>query len=167
LPLAAGLAVRDAVAEVAGDEGVQLKWPNDLLYRGRKLAGLLCERLDQVDLVGLGVNVNVPPRVPKGLRDRVVFLEEVAGRTLDLSDTLAAIARRLRGMVRNADAPFATVLRAYDRHHALVGRRVKVVTGNGPAIVGRCAGLDETGRLLVRGAGKKVHRVIAGHVELE
>lgn len=166
LPLAAGLAVRNAVAEVAGDDGVQLKWPNDLLYRGRKLAGLLCERLDKVDLVGLGVNVNVPPRVPKELRERVVFLEQVAGRPLDLTDTLATVARHLHRMGRNADAPFPALLREYDRHHALVGRRVRVVTAtNEPPIIGRCEGLDDTGRLLVR-AGKDLHRVIAGHVEL-
>ncbi|HXE54290.1 MAG TPA: hypothetical protein VN541_14800, partial [Tepidisphaeraceae bacterium] len=40
LPLVAGLAVRNAAAELARDPGIQLKWPNDLLYRGRKLAGL-------------------------------------------------------------------------------------------------------------------------------
>ena len=165
LPLAAGLAVRNAVAESTGDDAVQLKWPNDLLHRGRKLAGLLCERLDNVDLVGIGINVNAPHRIPAELRDRVVFLDQIAGRPLDLTDALATVARHLQQMIRNADAPFPTLLREYDRHHALVGKRIRVITGTGPAIIGRCEGLDDTGRLLVR-ARKELHRVIAGHIEL-
>lgn len=165
LPLAAGLAVRNAAAELAGDEAIQLKWPNDLLYRGRKLAGLLCERLDKVDLVGVGLNVNTPPRVPAALRGRVITLQQIAGRPFDLTDTLTALARHLHQMLRNADAPFPALLREYDRHHALVGQRVKVLTGHEPPVIGRCQGLDDTGRLLVR-AGKTLHRIIAGHVEL-
>ena len=59
VPLLAGLAVRNAIVEVTSLHGIQLKWPNDLLYDGRKLAGLLCERVEKVDLIGLGLNVNV------------------------------------------------------------------------------------------------------------
>ena len=54
LPLIAGLAVRNAAAELTGNDGIQLKWPNDVLHEGRKLAGLLCERVEKADLVGLG-----------------------------------------------------------------------------------------------------------------
>src|SRR3954453_14661495 len=56
VPLIAGLAVRNAIAAHSGIEDIQLKWPNDLLHSGKKLGGLLCERLDRVDLVGLGLN---------------------------------------------------------------------------------------------------------------
>ena len=59
--LLAGLAVRDAAVELTGEPGVQLKWPNDLLHEGRKLGGLLCERVMKVDLVGIGINVNLDP----------------------------------------------------------------------------------------------------------
>src|SRR5687767_10347096 len=61
LPLIAGLAVRNAAAELTGEDGIQLKWPNDLLFRDRKLAGLLCERVHKADLIGLGLNVNLDP----------------------------------------------------------------------------------------------------------
>ena len=43
---------------MSGGAKIELKWPNDVLYRGRKLAGLLCERVDGVNLVGVGINVN-------------------------------------------------------------------------------------------------------------
>ncbi len=167
VPLIAGLAVRTAVAEAAGNDGVQLKWPNDLLFNGKKLAGLLCERVYKADLVGLGLNVNIGKKdVPRGLRDRVMGLNEIAGQELDLTSVLILVGQHLRRMLANRDEQsFAAVIREYDRHHALVGKRVSVRGGADEAMVaGKCEGLDETGRLLVR-ERKVLHRVIAGHVE--
>src|SRR5690606_16632698 len=67
LPLVAGLAVR-ATAELLLQSAVrlhlppvQLKWPNDVLCDGRKVAGLLCERIRRCDLIGIGLNVNLSP----------------------------------------------------------------------------------------------------------
>src|SRR5688572_30222561 len=72
VPLLAGLAVRDAAAELVGDDRVALKWPNDVLYDGRKLAGLLCERVSKADLIGVGLNVNNHPReAPPALRRQI------------------------------------------------------------------------------------------------
>jgi BirA family biotin operon repressor/biotin-[acetyl-CoA-carboxylase] ligase len=186
LPLAAGLAVRDAAAELAANDDVQLKWPNDVVVadnraggstlRGthaplRKLAGLLCERIDHVDLIGIGLNVNPPlaAAIPKALRDRVVFLRQLrrtgADRPFDLTDVVAALARLPHAtLVRGAGTPFPALLRAYDRHHALVGRTVTVRSAGAPPVCGVCQGLDDTGRLLLR-HGRTTHRVIAGHVE--
>ncbi|MGH7213196.1 MAG: biotin--[acetyl-CoA-carboxylase] ligase [Tepidisphaeraceae bacterium] len=166
IPLLAGLAVREATAGLAGGADVQLKWPNDLLVGGRKLAGLLCERVHKADLIGLGLNVNPDRRaIPARLRDRVTSLAEVVGKPLDMTEALVRIASSLhRTMRRRADRPFSQRLREYDRHHALVGRRVSVIVGNGePPVSGTCEGLDTLGRLLVR-RGAKVHHVIAGHV---
>ncbi|MDB5289437.1 MAG: birA [Phycisphaerales bacterium] len=168
LPLIAGLAVRNAAAELTGDNGVQLKWPNDLLYGGRKLGGLLCERIEKADLIGLGLNVNiVPSHAPAQLRDRITSLQSIARRELDLTSVLTIVASHLRLLLaRGADRPFAELLREYDAHHALFGKSVSVVTGNGdPPISGKCEGLDEMGRLLVRARGK-LHHVIAGQVSV-
>src|SRR4051794_16234132 len=72
IPLLAGLGVRNAVAEITGNDDIQLKWPNDVLYKGKKLAGLLCERKEKADLVGIGLNVNVlPERMPEDLVERI------------------------------------------------------------------------------------------------
>jgi BirA family biotin operon repressor/biotin-[acetyl-CoA-carboxylase] ligase len=166
LPLAAGLAVRNAAAEAAGNDAVRLKWPNDLLYDGRKLAGLLCERVHKADLIGLGLNVNLDPAsAPPDLRDRVTSLSAVTGKALDLTDVLAAVARHLHRMTKTrAEQPFAEVLREYDAHHWLVGRNVSVIDGAESAgVSGRCEGLDEMGRLLLR-SRSTLHRIISGHV---
>jgi BirA family biotin operon repressor/biotin-[acetyl-CoA-carboxylase] ligase len=167
LPLVAGLAVRNAAAELTGHDGIQLKWPNDLLYDGRKLAGLLCERVEKADLVGLGLNVNVDAtKVPSPLRDRVTSLSMIGGKPIDMTTALATVASHLHHMLaRRAEQPFSAVLREYDRHHALVGRTVSVVDGaEAKAVSGRCEGLDEMGRLLLR-SRTQVHRVISGQVQ--
>ncbi len=166
IPLIAGLAVRNAAAELAGNDAIQLKWPNDLLFDGRKLAGLLCERVEKADLVGLGLNVNLEPRTaPPHLRGRVASLSEVAGREIDLTTALATVAGHLQRMLlRQADRPFQALLREYDEHHALIGRTVGIVTCPGSApLTGRCEGLDEMGRLLLR-SRSTLHRVISGQV---
>ena len=166
LPLIAGLAVRNATAEICRKDGIQLKWPNDVLHDDRKLAGLLCERVEKADLVGLGLNVNLDPATaPPGLRDRVTSLSQVAGRALDLTETLTTVASHLRRTLdRLSEHPFSILLREYDTHHALVGRTVSVLDGtDSGAVTGQCEGLDEMGRLLLR-SKSKVHRVFSGHV---
>ena len=180
LPLAAGLAVRNAAAEIVQNDQIQLKWPNDLVFKSeisnlrfQKLAGLLCERIDNIDLIGIGLNVNRPPRaLPRNLRDYIVFLQEIGnrqsaiGNRLDLTTTLITLARHIHTtLLRNADMPFPTLLREYDDHHALIGRRVTVRSPTHPPITGTCRGLDHTGRLLIKDR-RATHRIIAGHVEL-
>ena len=84
VPLIAGLAVRTATAGLAMNDDIQLKWPNDLLFYGKKLAGLLCERIEKADLIGVGLNINVRPNdIPKALRDRVTSLNAILGKPID------------------------------------------------------------------------------------
>lgn len=164
IPLIAGLAVRNAVVDVTGVHGVQLKWPNDLLFKGRKLAGLLCERVHRVDLIGVGLNVNVDPReAPSALRDHVASLSSITGAPADVTSALIAVARHLRLLLTRRDEhPFGVLLREYDTHHALVGKRVTVTAIDG-TITGKCEGLDSHGRLLLRDRAV-LHRMIAGEV---
>ncbi len=170
VPLAAGLAVRNAAAELTAREEVGLKWPNDVYFDGRKLAGVLCERLDGVDLIGIGMNVNRPAgKVPAALRDRIVFLEDIAGVKQSLTIVAATIARHIHLLlVRRSETPFPLLLREYDRHHVLVGRRVNVLSAHESPVSGKCEGLDDSGRLLVRRGGSRggLHRIVAGHIEL-
>jgi BirA family biotin operon repressor/biotin-[acetyl-CoA-carboxylase] ligase len=168
VPLLAGLAVRDAAAELTGERAIALKWPNDVVFEGRKLAGVLCERVMKADLVGVGLNVNVDPRkAPAGLRSQITSLAEIVGSPIDMNDALISVARHLHtALSRRGERLFAETLRRYDEHHALVGRKVSVVeAGSGKLLLGRCAGLDSKGRLILRDR-TKIHPVIAGQVKL-
>lgn len=168
LPLVAGLAARNAAAELGADNGIQLKWPNDLLYDGKKLAGLLCQRVLGADLIGIGLNVNLDPELaPPELRAKITSLSRIRGGPLDMSDSVAVLASHLRvTLARATREPFAVLLREYDAHHALIGRDVCVTNSPGePPVCGRCVGLDPIGRLLLESCGQ-THHIIAGQVSM-
>jgi BirA family transcriptional regulator, biotin operon repressor / biotin---[acetyl-CoA-carboxylase] ligase len=169
LPLIAGLAGRGACAELSGYVGVMVKWPNDLLADGKKLGGLLCQRVDKADLVGIGINVNTPLKdAPRTLRKQITSLEQLAGRELDINDVLIALASHLRRLVRQRnETSFAAFVEEFRRYDALAGKRIRIIGENGePAIHGVCEGIDGSGRLLLRDR-LITHRVIAGHVVVE
>ena len=160
LPLVAGVAVRRAVLDLG--LSANLKWPNDLQHEGLKLAGLLCERIGGVDLVGVGLNLNVDPAdLPPDVRRRATSLYAATGFRTDPPAALAALAKHLAALLLRADeVTFASVREEYERHHALTGRRVRV-----GAVEGVCEGIDAEGRLLVR-EGETLHRLTSGTVEL-
>lgn len=136
LPLAVGI----AVAEVAGSTA-RIKWPNDVLIDGRKVAGILVEGRPQEHWAVAGIGLNVAVReadLPVELRDR-------AG-TLGLSpgDVEPVLARLLGAIERWIAAPPDAVLEALRARDALLGRRVRWAGGEGEA-----AGVDGDGRLVV------------------
>jgi BirA family biotin operon repressor/biotin-[acetyl-CoA-carboxylase] ligase len=136
LPLAAGV----AVAEVVGSEA-QLKWPNDVLVGGRKVAGILVEGRPQEGWAVVGIGLNVAVRGA----DFPAELRETAG-TLGLEPdaiepTLSALLSRLERWVAADAGELVDAVRARD---ALLGRPVRWAGGQG---VG--AGIDAGGRLLV------------------
>jgi BirA family transcriptional regulator, biotin operon repressor / biotin---[acetyl-CoA-carboxylase] ligase len=168
LPLIAGLATRDAAAELTGQDRIQLKWPNDILYQGKKIGGLLCQRISKADLVGIGLNVNIDPAsAPAELRGRITSLKSISKKTLDMTEVLLAIAEHLRRAIRRRlEQPFSAFVRDFNRHDALAGRRVRIFPGNDePPVDGTCQGVDDKGRLILRRRGG-VLRVVAGHVAL-
>lgn len=137
LPLLAGV----ALAEVAGRRA-QVKWPNDVLIEGRKVAGILVEGRPQEGWAVIGIGVNVAVRqadLPDELQDSATTLglEPEA-----IEPTLERLLERLR--LRLADSE-AEILQAVRGRDALLGQPVRWSGGTG---VG--AGLDGDGRLVVR-----------------
>ena len=166
LPLVAGIAVRNAVTELTGDVDVSLKWPNDVLHSGRKLAGLLCERISGVDMMGIGINVNQCPS-PTEIKTPALSLATMVGRDLDLSAVLITLTAHLkRCLLARHSQPFAAFLEEYRQHDALLGQDIVVDSGaqSGP-LHGTCEGIDEEGRLLLR-CERRLHRIITGSIAL-
>jgi len=136
LPLAAAL----AVADVAG-AGTAIKWPNDVLLEGRKLAGILVEGRPQEGWGVLGIGINVAVReddLPAELRDRAATLGLDPGA---IEPTLAAL---LAALDRRLGEDGATTVGAFRERDALHGREIDWQRGRGIA-----AGIDDQGRLLV------------------
>jgi BirA family biotin operon repressor/biotin-[acetyl-CoA-carboxylase] ligase len=136
LPLAAGV----AVAEVAGPQAM-VKWPNDVLVDGLKVAGILVEGRPQEGWAVLGIGVNVAVRADD-------FPQELAGRagTLGLEPDAVepTLDRLLESLDRWLPAASDAVLDAVRERDALLDRPVRWSGGEG-----RGAGIDSEGRLLV------------------
>ena len=167
VPLIAGLAVRDGVAELTARSNVQLKWPNDILYHGKKLAGLLCERVNKLDLIGVGLNVNLDLRdAPKPLRPQITSLSAITGKPIDMTQALIALAQHLHpALSRRGERFFSETLTRYDQHHALPGKRVTITHARSQPLTGIVEGVDSHGRLIVRNR-KRRHHIIAGQVQV-
>jgi BirA family biotin operon repressor/biotin-[acetyl-CoA-carboxylase] ligase len=172
ITLAAGLAVADAI-EAATGQKPGLKWPNDVLLQGRKLAGILAEtsmRGPRLEYVIVGIGVNLGTRAfPDELRDLATSLYLECGQVVERArfiDVLNTCAERWfdRFFTSGARALVqAWMARAKSCDHGL-GRRVTVDTSSGP-LAGHITGLDVDGRLEITDAHGRVHAITAGVLE--
>lgn len=167
LTLASGVAIAEAVRAVTGLPA-EIKWPNDVLIAGRKLAGILAESAVQAGVlqfvvVGFGVNLQ-PAAYPPQLASRVTSIEAETTRPADgalmLAEILAALGERY-GDLRAGR--FDVILSAWRRLAlSLPGARVEWDSPAG-VVRGRAEDVDRHGALLVR-VGGRIERVIAGEV---
>lgn len=168
LTLMAAVGLSDAVRTAAGID-VAIKWPNDLLIGGRKLAGILAEGLSGhgrgVESVVLGYGINVArTSFPPELASRATSLESELGREIDrftlFAETVAALAARYDDLLSGRFDAILDDWRA--RAYRLRGAPV---TWDGPhgVLTGESAGIDDDGALLVR-TGGRIERIVAGEV---
>jgi BirA family transcriptional regulator, biotin operon repressor / biotin---[acetyl-CoA-carboxylase] ligase len=156
LPLAAAVAVAEAVAATGAQPGI--KWPNDVLVGGRKVAGILAEARPQDGwaVLGIGINVAVDPAdLPAELRDTAATLG--LGRT-DVPRVLERVIAEL-GRALALDTP--ALLDAWRARDALRGREIAWAGG-----AGRAGGIDGDGRLVVDLHGGGRTALEAGEVHL-
>lgn len=173
LTLWLGVGICELIANFCGLKA-GLKWPNDIVFAGRKAGGMLTEaRIDadrMRDLVfGLGLNVNSPSRAwPGDLAARATSLAEQTGAPLDLNRFAAA----LIGRVMLAYSQFAEgdhlerFADVWNHHDVLRGHPIVLLQGD-RRISGIAAGIDDAGSLLLRDAKGRMQRFSAGEVTLE
>ena len=158
LPLLTGVALAEAVGEVAGVRA-SLKWPNDLLAGdGRKLAGILAESRGTAIVVGVGLNVST---TAAELPDTGTSLSRVTGGTVDrgpvLLAFLRAVERRYRRWTEVLGDPVSSGLAEdYLRWSSTVGTEVSVSLPDGSTLEGVAQAVDWDGRLVVATAGGTV-----------
>jgi BirA family biotin operon repressor/biotin-[acetyl-CoA-carboxylase] ligase len=150
----------------------RLKWPNDLLAAGAKLAGILAEASGGAVVVGIGLNVSTePPELPQPRPGALpaTSLAAAGATALDRGDILLALLagfeRRYRAWQQAGGDPDRSGLREeYVRWSATIGRTVRAELPGGQALSGSAAGVDSDGRLLVRLSPGSEVAVAAGDV---
>lgn len=162
LSLVVGLAVAGAIEREAGVRAM-VKWPNDVLIDGRKVAGILLEAADVVVVCGIGVNVNQEQHdLPPVTRLPATSLRIATGRPFDRGMVLAAVLGELEcryaGWLAGGLACFADEL---ERRNAIRGRRVRVDDRRGTA-----GAIESDGRLTIVLDRGDILLVESGEVEL-
>lgn len=170
LTLLASVAVCQAVRQ-AGVPAAAIKWPNDVLASGRKLAGVLTEMAAELErvqwvVIGVGVNVNAAAAdFPEELRDVATSLLVERGAPVPRALFAAAVLTALEEWLdRHAAEGFGPVRAAWREMSDTLGREVRI-RGGAADLTGVAEDVDEAGALLVRTA-TGLQRVVAGDVEL-
>ncbi len=165
--LVAGLAVAETARQWVDE--VAIKWPNDVLARGRKAAGILTE-MEAEDgqvrfvVVGIGVNLNSTAQdFPPDLQDKAIGLCTLAGaidRVGFAAHLLSQLEHRYDLFLRGG---FAAIHPLWEGLSCLTGRRVQIEGGH-ERCAGVVIGLDADGRLRLRQDAGRETRVVAGEV---
>lgn len=162
--LIAGVAVARAL-DRCGAAGARLKWPNDVLLGGRKVAGILTQVASGARgalVAGIGLNVSQDEAGLGPLRPAATSLA-LEGVTADRLDVLALLVEELdRAFAAEPDA----VLAEWRSRSDVLGRQVRVERAGEPAILGVAAGLDPDGALRVETA-YGLERILAGEVVVQ
>ena len=161
LSLVCALSVAETVERTAALEA-RVKWPNDVLVEGRKVAGILLEARDGAVVCGIGVNVNqLDGALPVHARTPAASLRTLTGRDHDRALVLVELLARLEA---NYDAWLASglapLLPELEHRDALRGREVTV-----GEVTGTAAGIAPDGRLRVVGADGAETLVASGEVD--
>lgn len=151
----------------------EIKWPNDLMLHGRKIAGVLTEMAGELDSIrhaslGIGVNANLQTEdFPPAVRATATSLRLALGRPVDRPALAATLLQELDGAYTEALGDgFAALSDEWSEQCTTLGRLVTVQAGN-RRISGRAESLDDEGALLLRTDSGHLERIVGGDVSLE
>lgn len=170
LSLVAGLAVVRALEQL-GVTGLQLKWPNDVLVHGDKLAGILVELVpgrgqSLAAIVGIGINLRLPPGTQIPDQSGVTDLASHLPAQPDRNELLAHLLREMHALFRTyAAAGFPALRGAWQQRNAFADLPVRII-GEQKELAGTCIGVDDDGALLLHTDDTGTIRILSGEVSL-
>jgi BirA family biotin operon repressor/biotin-[acetyl-CoA-carboxylase] ligase len=167
--LMAAVALADTTAAFIPREPA-IKWPNDIMAGGKKLAGILTELSCDADrvhyaILGIGVNLNYPVvMMPEEIRGRATSVCELTGKTIDRESFLRRLIQDLDRCYGELEASgFEGLAARWEARFELRGRRVRVTLLD-QTVFGLAKGIDRDGALLLEDDGGALRRIVAGDV---
>jgi len=159
LTLALGLAVRQAIVSTTGFN-CDLRWPNDVLLGGKKVAGILVEGADGAAVAGIGINVS-QAAFPADLAGEATSLSLHTGREVDATGLVVTLLTAVDAFVKRDPG---TILRLFTEASSYASGRRVTVEQPGGVVHGTTAGLDPAGFLIVRRDDGTDTLILAGGV---
>jgi len=170
LSLAVGVALMRALHELGAHE-TALKWPNDVLSREQKLAGILIELQGDMDgpsaaVIGIGLNLRLPQAMQNAIDQPAIDLHRLLGKAVAPDDVLGALLRHLADVLQVFEQRgFEDLREEWTAHHAYHGQPVRMIMPDGRIIEGIAEGIAADGALQVRSADG-VQRFTAGEISM-
>ncbi len=172
LTFLSAVAVARSIEQVTG-LAPEIKWPNDVLIKGRKVAGLLNEMSAETDAVnfvilGIGVNLNMSEeQFPPDLRYPATSLLLEIGHPVGRAGFCAVMLNELDRLYADFCARgFGPVREEWQIRCNAHGRELSVSDGGAEVVRGTFAGIDGSGALLVRGTGGTISKILSGDVRV-
>ncbi len=167
LSLISGLSVVKALSRMLGISNVKLKWPNDVLYNEKKLAGILVEgsvEADEVHYIIVGIGVNVNNDIPKEIENLAISLKSILGHEIPRVPLLRSLIKEFDTLYNELiTCNTEKIINEWTKYSSTIGRKVKVITF-GEVIEGIAKGLRSDGSLIIVDDYGKKHVVYAGDV---
>ena len=169
LTFAAAIAVAKSIRDVTNLDA-DIKWPNDILIRGKKVAGILSEmgaEKDKVNfaIVGIGINVNLDKKdIPLELIDKATSIKIESNSLIDRTNLICRIIENLEEWYNLFERKgINDIIKEWKRLAITIGRDVKVQSGNS-FVEGRAVDIDENGALLIKDRDGIIQRVLSGDI---
>lgn len=149
--LLVALAVYEALKPFCKGKALQVKWPNDIICENKKLCGILCERVSEYTVIGIGINVN-DKSFHSDIENKATSLYLLSDETLDVKDVFKAVNKAFEDVIEKNNFTFTKEAKAeYERLCANIGKQVFTENHSGEAV-----GIDDNGSLLLNCDGEKV-----------
>lgn len=164
-----------AIVETLNEVGIKsgIKWPNDVLINGRKIAGILTEAVTDMDgieyiVTGIGLNVNIPIKdFPEEFRSIGTSVREETGRVVPRVELLQLLLLQLENRYQQLiSGGFSEILEKVRSLSLVIGHDIKIDSVNGISN-GRAIDIDNNGFLMVRDAMGNIHHVMSGEILFE
>jgi BirA family biotin operon repressor/biotin-[acetyl-CoA-carboxylase] ligase len=173
LSLAIGVTVVRAL-QMAGVEEVGLKWPNDIYWRGRKLAGILIEVSGESSgpchaVIGLGLNLYLPQQQAESIEQAWVDLKQIMGETVmqQRNHLVALLLNEMVPVVADFESQtLQSVVAEWRRFDCMLGKQVTLYIGE-QSFTGTVRGVDDEGLLLLEESGGKTRAFASGEVSFK
>ncbi len=174
LPLAAALSVCHAIRQCTGLDA-KLKWPNDVMISGRKVAGILLDISAEAEhvnysVIGIGVNANIDSSSISARfaqnAPRVTSLRDQLGHDVSKLELARAILENLERQLSNLDSGGASViLKEWQANTDMLGRQVKVLQNRRMVCQGIARGIADDGSLILQDGGREV-KIASGDIRI-
>lgn len=170
LSLAVGIGLMRCLHQL-GVKDSQLKWPNDVLIKRQKLAGILIELQGDMEgpstaVIGIGINLNLPDKLKQQIDQPVTDLASVLNDAINPNHLLAILLKHLTDVLLAFEqGGFAALRDEWTQHHAYHEQDVRMLMPDGREIHGVVQGITDDGSLLV-GTSDGVQRFISGEISL-